>query len=639
MLIQSPERITMSKAGVDSSIDMISNEIHIKGEKGVTVKSRVDSYKAAVLPVRPPSYTTSIAEMQRLLAAIPAVVAPMALMGSGAMGSAEAPIEESEAPADEKYKVTVAGVPISGVYNLNNRNYAGLREIVYALENTNEDKDKDLPETARRVVWDNEARVATVRVTHRDTGRLAEKVYNAVEAGEENGFLIVNDRIMIGVRELAALAGLDGDHLEWHSTDGIQYVNLYEQKRVILKLVSSEQPRTYFGFVDDDRSYLRAANAETLLGDGYNLTEHEYVKGYFDVTEALKDRYEDRADFVIANFHTTQSNRYVNRTMQENGAVTVIAEVPVEQRTHPAQVVRAGEYGFIRIFAQMVWPLENENDETDTIILESDRQRLIDLIDSAVKSIGDYRNVDLLFPGVMSNVWCDGKDFHVNSQIVWKNSGSNAISEGQMYHVYSVNTGAGTPSTNGGTLIYTMDSVNSELIVLGSAWQNNLVCTVNLFTGSQHNEITIIHETFHCLGLEDAYAYDRSGNVTVEDAFGKEWKLIKPAASTNLVPDDCMMNSHSSGRNNYMLVKVPKITNVEMRMVFDANKNNSWTKFDEYNNVFERVSKADFEDWQKGRSPEEINSINRGLAKTTVNNRTMTSYSKQREYLMSYDRA
>ena len=75
----------------------------------------------------------------------------------------------------------------------------------------------------------------------------------------------------------------------------------------------------------------------------------------------------------------------------------------------------------------------------------------------------------------------------------------------------------------------------------------------------------------------------------------------------------------------------------EMRMLFDAKANNRWTQFADYVDHFEIVSWQDFVSWQVEKTPEEINSINKGHAMTDAN-KAMTNYSKEREHLMEDDR-
>jgi len=71
--VNSPERITTCKAGVESSIDMISNELHIKAVKKVKATSKANKYKMTKLPERMRGFTISAATASKLAAAIPQV--------------------------------------------------------------------------------------------------------------------------------------------------------------------------------------------------------------------------------------------------------------------------------------------------------------------------------------------------------------------------------------------------------------------------------------------------------------------------------------------------------------------------------------------------------------------------------------
>ena len=66
----SPERITASKTGVESSIDMICNEIHIKAKETVNETSAVRQYKKSTLPRRPEKCVISSSAASKLRGAI-----------------------------------------------------------------------------------------------------------------------------------------------------------------------------------------------------------------------------------------------------------------------------------------------------------------------------------------------------------------------------------------------------------------------------------------------------------------------------------------------------------------------------------------------------------------------------------------
>ena len=519
----------------------------------------------------------------------------------------------------EKYKVTVAMIRISRIHHENGRNYAGLREMVYALENTSEALEKELisnlkiPEKAQKDIWkrvyyNNENKLATVRVINRGSGDLKKKDYALAQANEANGFLNVGGSIMIAVRELANLAGLEDYRLEYHKDkDSTQFVNLFEQKRVIFR--NNGQTTIYTGFVDNDNAYLAKADAEGLLGAGYTLAEHDHVKEYVNVTSALKNKYSDNAKFIMANFCTTHSSYYANKTIS-NGTVTVVAEVPSNQSTHPAQVIQVDNYGLIRIFAKMKWDADPKY-----VVPVDNRQGLKDTIEKAIKEIGSH-HIDSSgnhVPGIWANSHSNQKDFHINSQIVWNDSKEKAISgEEQIYHVYSVKSGRGRASGGPGLKFNNDEDRN----VIGANWYNNKSYTAHLFADDDfNNSLTIIHETFHLLGLEDAYEYTKASE-----------KMVKPRASKNLVPNNAMMYANQ------------KIMNLEMRMVFDAKAKNEWTVFKNYESKFEIVPKDDFDKWLENKTTEAINNICKGVVMTT-DNKVMISYSKEREYLIASDRA
>ena len=69
-----PERININKAGINSSIDMIGNELHIAAAKNFTTTSRAKRYKMAKLSQRQPRAVMETAIGQKLIAAAPEVL-------------------------------------------------------------------------------------------------------------------------------------------------------------------------------------------------------------------------------------------------------------------------------------------------------------------------------------------------------------------------------------------------------------------------------------------------------------------------------------------------------------------------------------------------------------------------------------
>jgi hypothetical protein len=69
----SPERISTCKAGVESSIDMISDELHIKAPIRVKSTSKVNNYKATILPKKSQKIEIDTATASKLAAALPQI--------------------------------------------------------------------------------------------------------------------------------------------------------------------------------------------------------------------------------------------------------------------------------------------------------------------------------------------------------------------------------------------------------------------------------------------------------------------------------------------------------------------------------------------------------------------------------------
>ncbi|MCL1809495.1 MAG: DUF4855 domain-containing protein [Clostridiales bacterium] len=140
------------------------------------------------------------------------------------------------------YYVTVGGQKIKDVCNFNDSNYVSLRYLVYALEGITHEQNEAMPRETQRVVWGSNDKWAIFRITDRFTKEL--KVIEFSTEGLQNNstprqrevkingkpaglisFVFNNNLNMIGVREFARLAGLEG-YLQWYNKDGEQYVDL-----------------------------------------------------------------------------------------------------------------------------------------------------------------------------------------------------------------------------------------------------------------------------------------------------------------------------------------------------------------------------------------------------------------------------
>ena len=129
--------------------------------------------------------------------------------------------------------VTVADRDINNVHNINDISYTGLREMIYALEGLDGDTNADLPPEEQRVVWNEDCGQAIIRMTNRETGELTENQYfNIDDRSEEEGFLVIDNRIVINndrLAELASVAGLEGFLDIAHDENGNQIINLRDR--------------------------------------------------------------------------------------------------------------------------------------------------------------------------------------------------------------------------------------------------------------------------------------------------------------------------------------------------------------------------------------------------------------------------
>ena len=140
------------------------------------------------------------------------------------------------------YSATIGGRKIEDVFNFQGSNYVSLRYMVYALEGITHEQNQAMPREKQRVVWDADAKWAIFRITDRFTGEQKviefsiegiqkdcaptprEVKINGAPAGKIN-FVFHNNLNMIGVRELARVAGLE-NFLQWYNMGDTQYVDL-----------------------------------------------------------------------------------------------------------------------------------------------------------------------------------------------------------------------------------------------------------------------------------------------------------------------------------------------------------------------------------------------------------------------------
>jgi hypothetical protein len=71
--VYSPERISVCKAGAESSVDMRGSELHIKAVKNVTAASKANKYKKTTLPKRVKKIETDAVTASKLAAAMPRI--------------------------------------------------------------------------------------------------------------------------------------------------------------------------------------------------------------------------------------------------------------------------------------------------------------------------------------------------------------------------------------------------------------------------------------------------------------------------------------------------------------------------------------------------------------------------------------
>jgi hypothetical protein len=332
-----------------------------------------------------------------------------------------------------------------------------------------------------------------------------------------------------------------------------------------------------------------------------HLTAHATYNTYYNITSELSNTFKNHPDFIMSTF----------------GAVTVIGAVPSNQYDDPTQMVKVGQYGLIRTFASTEYipdrvnrGLPNAGDlirdpttKDKIYVPQADRAAQKQMITDGIKAMS----------GTYANAWGDGEDFIVSSEVVWEDEVNTAKStnflgfENQEYYNYQIEPGTGRASAG--------PNLNSECfsdppIITGANWSKDREYNAHLFAGDDfNNSFVITHETFHLMGVEDAYEY-----------VGSRDDMIKPRASQDLIPNETMMHSNSR----------PLITNVEMRMLFDARANNKWTKFEDYEDEFVIQTTDDYEQMTdpSTNTTDEINNMENGLRKTS-DGRIAVSYGRQ----------
>jgi len=160
------------------------------------------------------------------------------------------------------------------------------------------------------------------------------------------------------------------------------------------------------------------------------------------------------------------------------------------------------------------------------------------------------------FSGTYQNVWGDLKPFQVSAAVLFDDE---IADDGQAYHTYGYYNREGRPRS-GAPL-----TIDEDGVVTGSVWQNDAEYSANLYTQGTYAAATgtITHETAHLLGVEDGYAYDMQSEG-----------FSKPRASLNLLPEMSLM------------VTAGWVTNLEMRMIFEAQYSGVWQEFEDYEDEF-----------------------------------------------------
>lgn len=138
--------------------------------------------------------------------------------------------------------VTIGGQIIENSFKFEDKNYISLRYMIYALEGITHEENESLPPEKQKVVWNSVDKFAIFRITDRFTGKTKviqfstadfqlntrptprEVTINGISAGKID-FVYHNNLNMVGIRELAKLAGLEC-YLQWYKKDGINYADL-----------------------------------------------------------------------------------------------------------------------------------------------------------------------------------------------------------------------------------------------------------------------------------------------------------------------------------------------------------------------------------------------------------------------------
>lgn len=248
------------------------------------------------------------------------------------------------------YIVTVAGVRMRYVFNHADKNFVGLREMTEALEGAfvslssilsggqasggamngadgaaSGADDSNTPSVLPSVEYDEATETSTFRIVDRLACEIKEISFVIKDALPDtvtprlvtiNGsreyidFVLHDDRNMIGVRDFAKLAGLEG-YLQWYDKDGDQYVELRR-----------EDP---YGGCGGFKEFAEAAVAkqggaipsapafeyyQTIFDTGYSNPKRNRYSGYvFSFTDAAQWLLQTggRANFVLQVRDTSEA--------------------------------------------------------------------------------------------------------------------------------------------------------------------------------------------------------------------------------------------------------------------------------------------------------------------------------------------
>ena len=237
-----------------------------------------------------------------------------------------------------QYNVYIAGIKMEHVFNLYDKNYIGFREMTETLEGL-------FIGGKPSVEWDEASETSLFRVYDRLAGVVKEIKFSIKNLAadvltprqvtingktEYIGFVFHADRNMIGVRDFAKLAGLEG-YLQWYEIGDAQFVDLRK-----------EDPYLGFGGLKE----MAKAVVNSLGGKIPAALNYDFYQLIYD-TAYLGPKFNRYSGYVFTEIDAVQW------LLQTGGKASFVLQVrDTEKAANQIEAAVEGQWKIIQCFLQ-----------------------------------------------------------------------------------------------------------------------------------------------------------------------------------------------------------------------------------------------------------------------------------------------